>query len=113
MRRLALLCALLLLAAPNAALAWGREGHAVVAQIARGYLTPKAAAAVDALLAADTDALTNPDLGARASWADAWRKDHRETTEWHFVDIELEHPDLTGACFGFPASATPASNGRP
>ncbi|CAN5115456.1 S1/P1 nuclease [Caulobacter sp. FWC2] len=113
MRRLALLCALLLLAAPHAALAWGREGHAVVAQIARGYLTPKAAAAVEALLAADTDALTNPDLGARASWADAWRKDHRETTEWHFVDIELEHPDLTGACFGFPASATPASNGRP
>ena len=113
MRRLALLCALLTVASPNAALAWGREGHAVVAQIARGYLTPKAAAAaaVDALLAADTDALTTPDLGARASWADAWRKDHRETTEWHFVDIELDHPDLAAACFGFPVSATPASAG--
>ncbi len=97
--------------APNSALAWGREGHAVVAQIARGYLTPKAAAAVDALLASDTDALTPPDLGARASWADAWRKDHRETTEWHFVDTELDHPDLAAACFGFPASATPASAG--
>ena len=98
-------------ALPGSALAWGREGHAVVAQIARGYLTPKAAAAVDALLATDTDTLTPPDLGARASWADAWRKDHRQTTEWHFVDIELEHPDLAGACFGFPASATPASTG--
>lgn len=98
-------------ALPCSALAWGREGHAVVAQIARGYLTPKAAAAVDALLAADTDVLTSPDLGARASWADAWRKDHRQTTEWHFVDVELDHPDLAAACFGFPASATPASAG--
>jgi hypothetical protein len=97
--------------APTSALAWGREGHAVVAQIARGYLTPKAAAAGNALLAADTDALTSPDLGARASWADAWRKDHRETTEWHFVDVELDHPDLAAACFGFPASAAPASSG--
>ena len=96
---------------PGSALAWGRTGHAVVADIARGYLTPKASAAVDALLAADTDALTPPDLGARASWADAWRKDHRQTTEWHFVNVELDHPDLAGACFGFPASATPASAG--
>jgi hypothetical protein len=110
-RALLLSCALVLATAPSAALAWGREGHAVVAQIARGYLTPKAAAAVDALLAADTDALTSPDLGARASWADAWRKDHRETTEWHFADVELDHPDLDAACFGFPASATPASAG--
>jgi hypothetical protein len=102
---------LALATAPTAALAWGREGHAIVAQIARGYLTPKAAAAADALLAADTDALTTPDLGARASWADAWRKDHRETTEWHFADVELDHPDLDAACFGFPTSAAPASAG--
>lgn len=112
MRSKVLAATLLILAAlPGPALAWGRTGHAVVADIARRYLTPKAAAAVDALLAADTDALTAPDLGARASWADAWRKDHRETTEWHFVDIELDHPDLMAACFGFPASATPASAG--
>jgi hypothetical protein len=112
MRRLISLTLLITaIVAPTTALAWGREGHAVVAQIARGYLTPKAVAAVDALLAADTDALTPPDLGARASWADAWRRDHRQTTEWHFVDIELDHPDLAGACFGFPASATPASAG--
>ncbi|RRN63491.1 S1/P1 nuclease [Caulobacter sp. 602-1] len=112
MRRL-ILSALLAAAAvmPTSALAWGREGHAVIAQIARGYLTPKAAAAVDAMLASDPDTLTPPDLGARASWADAWRKDHRETTEWHFVDTELDQPDLAAACFGFPASATPASAG--
>jgi hypothetical protein len=96
---------------PASAHAWGRTGHAVVAEIARGYLTPKAAAAVDALLAADPDALTDPDLGARASWADAWRRDHKETSEWHFVDTELDHPDLAQACFDFPASAAPASTG--
>ena len=99
------------LALPAHALAWGRTGHAVVAEIARGYLTPKAAAAVDALLAADPDALTDPDLGSRASWADAYRRDHKETSEWHFVDTELDHPDLAEACFGFPASASPASTG--
>lgn len=101
----------LLLAAPTGALAWGRTGHAVVAEIARGYLTPKAAAAVDALLASDADTLTPTDFSARASWADAYRRDHKETTEWHFVDTELDHPDLSAACYGFPAAAALASQG--
>jgi hypothetical protein len=48
---------------------------------------------------------------SRASWADAWRSSHRETAQWHFVDIELDHPDLRAACFGFPAPAKPASAG--
>ncbi len=99
------------LALPAAANAWGRTGHAVVAEIARGYLTPKAAAAIDALLMADPDALTDRDLGSRAAWADAYRREHKETSEWHFADIELDHPDLAEACFGFPASVTPASAG--
>ena len=112
MRRVDLLAGLAaIVLSPSSALAWGRTGHAVVADIARGYLTPKAAAAVDALLAADPDALTDKDLGARASWADAWRRDHKETSEWHFVDVELDHPDLNEACFGFPGSAAPASAG--
>lgn len=111
MRPSPVLLAILTLAAPAPALAWGRTGHAVVAEIARNYLTPKAAAAVDALLASDPDALTDKDLGARASWADAWRRDHRETSQWHFADVELGHPDLAQACFGFPPSATPASAG--
>jgi hypothetical protein len=100
-----------LVAMPASAMAWGRTGHAVVAEIARGYLTPKAAAAVDALLASDPDVLTESDLGSRAAWADAYRRDHRETSEWHFADVELDHPDLAEACFGFPASGTPASAG--
>jgi hypothetical protein len=96
---------------PTTALAWGHEGHAVVAGIAQAYLTPAVRAKVDALLAADTDTLTAPDMLSRASWADAWRSSHRETAQWHFVDIELDHPDLTSACSGFPAPAKPASDG--
>jgi hypothetical protein len=49
---------------------------------------------------------------SRASWADAWRgAGHRETASWHFVDIELDKPDLGSACYGFPKASGPASAG--
>ena len=83
--------ALVIAAAPSSALAWGQEGHAIVAEIARQYLTPKALSAVDALLAADAaDTLTAPDMASRAAWADVWRNSHRETAPWHFTDIEID-----------------------
>jgi hypothetical protein len=98
--------------APSAASAWGYKGHEIIAAIAWSYLTPSARAKVDALLAADADTLTAPDMLARSTWADAWRgAGHRETAQWHFVDIELDHPDVAAACFGFPAPAQPASAG--
>jgi S1/P1 Nuclease len=107
------LVALLLgaLALPGPAFAWGAEGHKVVAVIARSYLTPSVRAKVDALLAADMDPLAPHDMLAAASWADAWRNGHRETAQWHFVDLELAKPDLDTACFGHPPSAQPASAG--
>ena len=101
-------------AAPSLACAWGFEGHEIIADIARARLTPAVLAKVDALLAADADnALTAHDMAAEATWADAWRgAGHRETAQWHFVDQELAHPDLTAACFGRPAlDGTPASAG--
>ena len=57
---------------PRQALAWGSEGHEIIADIARAYLTPDAKAQVDALLAADTDTLTAPDMASLATWADAY-----------------------------------------
>ena len=109
---LKLVLASTLLAAPLPALAWGHEGHEVIATIARGYLTPAARAKVDAMLATDTDTLTGPDMIARSTWADAWRSaGHRETASWHFVDVELDHPDLASACFSFPPQAQPPSAG--
>lgn len=101
-----------LLLAPQAALAWGFAGHEVVAAIARNYLTPEVRQRVDQLLAADTDSLTSHDMASEATWADRYRgAGHPETASWHFVDIELDHPDLAAACYGFPTPASAASAG--
>jgi hypothetical protein len=82
--------------------AWGDLGHEVTALIAYRHLTPAARAALDAMLAGDSDRLTAGDFASRATWADKYRSAHRETAAWHFVDIEIDQPDLEAACFGFP-----------
>jgi hypothetical protein len=98
--------------APAPALAWGSEGHVLVAAIARDRLTPATRAKVDAILAQDKDRSTPSDMLSRSYWADVWRDHgHRETALWHFADIELDHPDFDAACFGHPASAQPSSDG--
>lgn len=84
--------------------AWGDLGHEVTALIAYRHLLPTARTALDALLASDTDTLTAGDFTSRATWADKYRNTHRETAAWHFVDIEIDQPDLREACFGFPIS---------
>jgi len=110
-RGLALVAAISVLSFPAAAFAWGYEGHEVVAAIARGYLTPQVRARVDQMLAADPDTLTPHDMLDEATWADSYRNSHKETSSWHFVDIELDRPDMQAACFGFPASGPVASRG--
>jgi nuclease S1 len=94
--------------------AWGDLGHRVTALIAYRHLTPNARTALDALLRSDRDALTPPDFAGRATWADKYRGAHRETAAWHFINIEIDHPDLAGACFNSPARgvAQLASAGR-
>jgi hypothetical protein len=94
------------------AIAWGDLGHRVTALIAYRHLTPKARASLDAMLASDADPLTAPDFASRATWADRYRSTHRETAAWHFVDIEIDGPDIAAACFHFPAlGGVPASAG--
>ncbi|MGA0599286.1 S1/P1 nuclease [Caulobacter sp. KR2-114] len=107
----------LLTAAASPAAAWGDVGHKVTALIAYRHLTPAAKARVGALLAADSDTLRPPDIASRATWADKYRTHHRETSEWHFADIEIDQPELDGACAGVPklapgqvASAGPAKD---
>jgi len=100
-----------LLGSAGPALAWGDLGHKVTALIAYRHLTPKARTTLDALLATDNDPLTPPDFASRATWADKYRNGHRETAAWHFVDVEIDHPDLQSACFGYPAASQPASAG--
>jgi hypothetical protein len=103
---------------PRSALAWGDEGHEVVALVAQSFLNPDVRKRVSALLAADTDSLTAHDIASEATWADKFRDanvngSREKTRQWHFVDVEITAPDLDAACFNHPAIAagTPASDG--
>jgi hypothetical protein len=73
------------------ALAWGSEGHRIVAEIAEQYLEPATARRVRELLAIE-NATT---LAQVSTWADEIRPQRRETAPWHFVDIPT-HPSATG-----------------
>jgi hypothetical protein len=64
--------------------AWGREGHEVVALIAGHYMTGAAKAKTTALLDGSS-------IEAVASWADDYRRDHRETAPWHLINSPLTH----------------------
>jgi S1/P1 Nuclease len=103
---------------PIQALAWGDEGHQIVALIAQSFLDSDVQKRVTALLAADTDDLTAHDIANAATWADKYRDANFEgsrakTRQWHFTDIEIAAPDLHKACFNHPAlpTGTAASNG--
>jgi hypothetical protein len=77
--------ALVALTPASHALAWGAEGHAVVADIAEAHLTDAARLQVRALL--EAEGKTN--LDQVSSWADMVRLQRRETGPWHYVDIPL------------------------
>jgi hypothetical protein len=110
-----------LLLRPVPALAWGDEGHKIVALIAGQFLTPAVKQKIDAMLAADTDPLTAHDIADEATWADRYRDADYKTSrahylgtrQWHWIDIELDRPDLDAACYGHPAipAGKPASAG--
>jgi len=105
-------------AQPRAALAWGDDGHQVVALVAQSFLDSDVQKRVTALLAADTSNLTSHDIAASATWADKFRDanvngSRNRTREWHFVDIEISAPNLDQACFNHPKlpAGTTASDG--
>ena len=72
------------------ALAWGQEGHAIVAEIGQRRLNDTARAAVASILGGISPHLRHASLASLASWADDYRPSHRETGNWHFVDIPLQ-----------------------
>jgi hypothetical protein len=106
---------------PQHAQAWGDEGHRIIALIAEQYLEPATRAEVSAMLSANHDSLTAHDIASEATWADKYRDSDRSgardryqgTRQWHFVDIELDRPDLDQACSGHPRlpPGVPASSG--
>lgn len=67
------------------AIAWGPEGHAIVADIAQAHLDPAAAAEVASLLQLEG----HDRLDQISSWADGNRRDYPETGPWHYVDTPL------------------------
>ena len=67
------------------ALAWGSEGHRVVAEIAEQYLEPAARGQVRELLAVENAT----SLAAISTWADQVRPQRRSTGPWHYVDIQI------------------------
>ena len=106
---------------PRSALAWGGEGHEIIALVAERFLDPAVREKIAAMLAADPDNLTAHDIASEATWADRYRDSDRngsrqhyaQTRDWHFVDVELTDPNLDRACFRHPPppTGTMASNG--
>jgi hypothetical protein len=100
------------------ALAWGDEGHEVVALVAQSFLEPDVRKRVTALLASDSDTLTGHDIASAATWADKFRDanisgSRQRTRQWHFIDIEITAPNFDEACFNHPPipTGTSASDG--
>jgi nuclease S1 len=66
--------------------AWGRLGHRLTARLAERHLTPKAKAAITALLE------PGESLADASTWADEHKRDIRAIAPWHYVDVPLDEP---------------------
>jgi hypothetical protein len=77
-----LVCALLMYA-PLQTMAWGDKGHRIAGQIASTYLTPKAKAAIKAILG-------NESVAMSSTWADFIKSDpaYNYLSTWHYVDFD-------------------------
>lgn len=83
---LRILLAAFLSLVPIPALAWGAQGHEIVATLALQELSPRAWAQVARLLGSPAMLIHD------ASWADEIRDRRPETGRWHYVDIPLNAP---------------------
>jgi len=68
-------------ATPSPAMAWGHEGHMIIAAIAEAHLNPIARAEVRRLLALEP----GETMESVASWADKHR--NRTTARWHYTNF--------------------------
>jgi hypothetical protein len=66
--------------------AWGTLGHRLIARLAEKHLTPEAKAGVAEILE------PGESLADASTWADEYRKHHRKTGPWHYVDVPLDEP---------------------
>ncbi|QCE32458.1 hypothetical protein FAI41_02050 [Acetobacteraceae bacterium] len=83
---------------PKKSLAWGYEGHAIVADIAMHYLPKAKQEKILALLNQDKSLLVPKNIAGEASFPDAYWLLHPETINWHFINNDWRHPDMKAAC---------------
>jgi len=76
---------IILLNVPVSLSAFGFKGHEVTALIAEKYLTQEAAEKINDILESET-------ISDYASWADEVRRDRRNTSPFHYINIA---PDVT------------------
>ena len=96
-----LLTAFLFLAVSGQALAWSKQGHQLVGELAERQLDPVALAEVRRLLAGEPD----PTLAGVSTWADEIRAESRTTgnklgelsSRWHYVNFPGEGCDYQPA----------------
>ncbi|AMR31199.1 S1/P1 Nuclease [Mucilaginibacter sp. PAMC 26640] len=76
---------------PIQSMAWGTNGHRICGQIADSYLTPKARAAIKAILGNESIAITS-------NWADFIKSDpnFNYLYNWHFINFDktLTYPEM-------------------
>jgi hypothetical protein len=71
---------------PLQSMAWGTNGHRICGQVADSYLTPKARAAIKAILGDESIAMSS-------NWADFIKSDpqYKYLSNWHYVDFDKEY----------------------
>jgi hypothetical protein len=79
---------LALIVFPTKALAWGYEGHRIIAEIAEQFLEPQTARQVRDLVTIE-NVTTLADV---STWADEIRLQRPETGPWHYVNIPVTLP---------------------
>jgi hypothetical protein len=84
---------------PHPALAWGREGHRIVARIAAKNLSQTARDKLRRILGVTTDAALATAMASAAIWPDRIDKAATGTARWHFINIPLGEPfSIDGHC---------------
>ncbi|CAM3753579.1 MULTISPECIES: S1/P1 nuclease [Pseudoalteromonas] len=86
---------LILLFTSNSVLAWGQNGHRIVAQVANYHLTPATVKALEPLLEGES-------LPQIATWADEMRSApgefwQKKSSRWHYINADaatLKNPPL-------------------
>jgi hypothetical protein len=78
---------------PCQLLAWGQEGHSIVAEIAQRHVSSTTAAAIKRILGGEAS------LASISSWADDVRNQRPETYNWYFVDIPLSQTTYDAALY--------------